>query len=529
MYISLKPPLSQSPSHPISLHLGGHSTDTPDDAFNPQHALATLGQTTTELGKDFILLIKCTGLSSPAALLEVHPTIPNSKALMVTLVPKFNLPKSAKPEVVFVVDRSGSMHSRVAPLKSSLSVFLKSLPLDVNFNICSFGSRHSFLWDKSRPYSNQSFAEAQTYCDRMEADFGGTEILSAIKSTIERRLNDLNLEIMVLTDGEVWNSEDLFKYVEKETEKGDVRLFSLGIGWDVSHALIDGLARVGRGFSQVVSDEREGMESKVARMLRGGLSAHIINYRLEWEDKPSVEMVKTSSPPITRAIRHISLFDSHVNTDSPVSFSDSPGFTIPSVIQAPYKIQPLFPFSRSTAYALISSDARPPSHVWLRGTTPEGDELELVIAVQRVPVQGETIHQLAARKILQELKDGTSYVHGAVDKERQPGLLVEWVKKEGVRVGLKYGVASQWTSFVAVERKEEVVEEEERREAMEVVEEEERRDQGVDELPLSGLDDDEEWDTVIEAERDETRSRLRLAGKCSFLISSRQNNDLRVS
>ena len=103
----------------------------------------------------------------------------------------------------------------------------------------------------------------------MKADFGGTEILPAIKSTIERRLKDLNLEIMVLTDGQVWNSEDLFKYVEKETEKGTCAcsVWQLGIGRDVSHSPIDGLARVGRGFSQVVSDEREGMESKVARML----------------------------------------------------------------------------------------------------------------------------------------------------------------------------------------------------------------------------------------------------------------------
>jgi hypothetical protein len=142
-------------------------------------------------------------------------------------------------------------------------------------------------------------------------------------------------------------------------------------------------------------------------------------------------------------------------------------------------------------------------------------------------VQGETIHQLAARKILQELKDGTSYVHGAVgvDKERKPGLLAEWVKKEGVRVGLKYGVASQWTSFVAVERKEVEVVEKIEVERMEV--EEERWDQGVvDESPPSGLDDDEEWETVIEAERDEDDgnddemySRPHggpPAGKCSF-------------
>ena len=48
-------------------------------------------------------------------------------------------------------------------------------------------------------------------------------------------------------------------------------------------------------------------------------------------------------------------------------------------------------------------------------------------------VEGEkTIHQLAAREVLQELKDGMSYVHGVTDKERQRGLLAEWVKKEWV-------------------------------------------------------------------------------------------------
>lgn len=461
------------------MHLGGHTQNTADDAFNPRCALAILGQTSAELGKDFILLIKCVSLSLPSALLETHPTIPNSKALMLTLVPKFNLPESSKPEVVFIVDRSGSMSSRIAPLKSSLSVFLRSLPLDINFNICSFGSSHSFLWPQSKPYSSQSFAEAQQHCDSMDADMGGTEILPAVKSTVAKRLRDLNLEIMVLTDGEVWNSETLLEYVEKETTKGDVRLFSLGIGQDVSHALIDGLARVGRGFSQVVSDEREGMESKVARMLRGALSAHVLNYRVEWEGKPNEEeapgvpgqvQAQTRRPlSITRAVRRISLFDTQANTDSPVSFSEPtlPEFIVPSVLQAPYKLQPLFPFSRSTAYAILSSDVcRPPSQVWLRGTTPDGDELELEIPVRNVPEEGQTIHQLAARKILQELKDRTGYLHSGkygVSRERQPAAFGESVKKEGVRVGLKYGVASEWTSFVAVVRNEEDMVEQETR------------------------------------------------------------------
>jgi hypothetical protein len=55
---------------------------------------------------------------------------------------------------------------------------------------------------------------------------------------------------------------------------------------------------------------------------------------------------------------------------------------------------PLFPCSRSTAYVILSSQAPAPSSVWLRGTTPTGDELKLEINVQHVVKDnGETIHQ----------------------------------------------------------------------------------------------------------------------------------------
>jgi hypothetical protein len=49
----------QSPSHTIAMHLGGHVQDVEVSSFNPKCALATLSQTTAELGADFILLIKC--------------------------------------------------------------------------------------------------------------------------------------------------------------------------------------------------------------------------------------------------------------------------------------------------------------------------------------------------------------------------------------------------------------------------------------------------------------------------------------
>jgi hypothetical protein len=461
----------QSPSHPISMHLGGHVENVAEDSFNPKRALALLSQSSAELGADFILLVKCADLSSPRALLETHHTISDSRALMVTLVPKFNLSPGPKPEIVFVVDRSGSMGSRMEALKSSLTVFLKSLPVGVKFNICSFGSSHSFLWTKSKPYSADTLDQAHKHVQLMGANMGGTEILPPIKATVAKRYKDIPLEIMLLTDGEVWDTEPLFKYIEKETATGDIRLFSLGIGRDVSHALVEGMARVGRGFAQIVSDDKEGIEGKVVRMLRGGLSAHIKDYRLEWDGRPPEEHVQISSKGNTNPLRRaadgvkkkISLFDKQADTEAPIfpaqsgpgRFSHLPQLNVPTVLQAPYKLPPLFPFSRSTAYVILSGDAAPPSSVWLRGTTPSGDELELEIPVQVLPMRGHTIHQLGARKLLQELEEGTGYLFSGkygVDKEKNAGTIGDWVEREGIRVSVRYGLASKWTSFVAVRK-----------------------------------------------------------------------------
>ena len=214
------------------------------------------------------------------------------------------------------------MQQRIPALRSSLRVFLNSLPVGVVFNICSFGSSHSFLWPQSKVYNSTTFADARQYCDRIQADFGGTEILPPIRSTITNRLPSTNLEIMVLTDGEVWNSTELFDYVESQTStSGDIRVFTLGIGRDVSHALVDGLARVGKGFSQVVVDERERIEAKVVRMLEGALSVHVRNYRLEWEGKPSNEEASGRAPsvPSSAGPRNINLFDPSYIETSPSS------------------------------------------------------------------------------------------------------------------------------------------------------------------------------------------------------------------
>jgi hypothetical protein len=270
-----------SPSHPIAMSMGTTSVH-PNAEPSMNKASATLSLGVAHLETDFVLQVIAKDTGVPKAMLETHPTVPNHRALMATLVPKFALP-AEKPEVVFICDQSGSMEGdRIALARSALRVFLRSLPVGVKFNICSFGSRYSFLFPRSVTYEQDTLDQATHYADELAASYGGTEMLPPLKATIENRYKDIPLEIIMLTDGETWNQQAVFDYLNEQIQDGraPIRVFTLGIGSGVSHALIEGIAKAGNGFAQSVQDG-EKMSSKVVRMLKGALSPHVNDYTLE--------------------------------------------------------------------------------------------------------------------------------------------------------------------------------------------------------------------------------------------------------
>ena len=141
------------------------------------------------------------------------------------------------------------MRSKVEALKSTLKVFLKSLPpsVHIRFDLCSFGSHYTFLFDDnsgvgkcgSRLYSQSTLNTALEHVENMNANYGGTEILTPIKE-ICGRVSERNAvhtkqlqagdesegekveweaEILLLTDGEVWNSKPLFDLIRDQTQR----------------------------------------------------------------------------------------------------------------------------------------------------------------------------------------------------------------------------------------------------------------------------------------------------------------------
>jgi hypothetical protein len=465
----------QSPSHPIAVSMGTVSTaSTADPAMSKASATLSLGSAALE--KDFVLIVQSKDVGIPKAILETHPTIRNHRALMATLVPKFSLPPS-RPEIVFVADRSGSMQHNIPMLVSAMKVFLKSIPVGVKFNICSFGSSHTFLWPKSQSYSQETLQQASNHLLTFDADYGGTETFGAVQATIGNRFTDLPLEIILLTDGDIWQQEALFQYVNQQVEQtnGNIRIFPLGIGNGVSHSLIEGLARAGNGFAQAVQDG-ERLDNCVVRMLRGALSPHIKDYTLEVKyekenddfeliDKVTEGMkVLLSEDEKTKEEKPtISLFDANVNPEKEDlkglqhSAFWLPDIPFPKLHQAPHKIPTLFAFSRTSVYLLMSPETiqRNPTAVILRATSTHGP-LALEIPIENLATPSETIHQLAAKKAVQDLEEGRGWIYDAKDqngmlvKERYASRFDDLVQKEAVRLGEKFQIAGKWCSFVAV-------------------------------------------------------------------------------
>jgi hypothetical protein len=467
----------QSPSHPVTITLGRTSVAA-EDVFEPNFASAAFETRSDDNGvyftQDFVIIVKAKNQDTPSALLETHPDFPNHRAIMTTLVPKFNIPNS-NPEIIFIIDRSGSMEPQINTLKSALQVFLKSLPVGIKFNICSFGSHHSFMWDKSQTYDASTLDKALKYVGKIDANMGGTEMLAPVKAAVQRRFKDMETEILILTDGEIWNQQLLFDFINKEVAENPIRCFTLGIGDNVSHSLIQGIARAGNGFSQAVGNN-EQMDRKIVRMLKGALTPHIKDYTLEIEydqaDDDDYEIVEKSNdiPTVTIPVRSkdsqaaqpISLFDTNYKEQEiPTSVDNDanlPALVPPKILQAPYKIPALYPFSRTSVYLLLSPETNPstPKSVILRGTSRHGP-LTLTIPVEDVG-QGTAFHQLAVKKLMLELEEGRGWVYDAKDAN---GKLVldqheskrdAIIEREAERLGVKFQVGGKHCSFIAVEQ-----------------------------------------------------------------------------
>ena len=74
----------------------------------------------------------------------------------------------------------------------------------------------------------------------MGGRYGGTEILNAIMASVESRDNEQPLSIILATDGDTWQQQKFFDYLNDSVavSKNVLRVFTRGIGNSVSRYVI---------------------------------------------------------------------------------------------------------------------------------------------------------------------------------------------------------------------------------------------------------------------------------------------------
>ncbi|CAG8506406.1 2686_t:CDS:10, partial [Dentiscutata heterogama] len=429
----------ESPSHHISTELNIDG--------NPNVSKITLAEQITYLEKDFILVVKSLGLDQPRAFVEYNPQT-ETNCIMLTLVPKFAI-NTIISELIFVIDRSGSMQSGAMKKASeALQLLLRSLPEDCYFNVISFGSHFDSLFEKSQPYSENSFSKALKHAQEMAANYGGTEIYNPIKWAFENSRNDMPTSVFLLTDGLVNNVDQIVELIKssEEKKKDDVRVFSIGIGNSVSHGLVESVARAGKGYAQFVTNN-ERMDKKILGMLKNAIKPPIKDYNITWTN----QIIEDALPKETES----------VDVDKPTIsfFSDNTApppvaqifFTDVKIQQAPFVIPPIYPGVRFIVYCILEKGVEACKEITLSATSHDGP-MKLSIPLDPVTLQGSKIHTLAARKLIQDLDDGTSFIH---KHPRNSGKLIpiSLIREQIVKLGIMYRLASKYTNFLAIDER----------------------------------------------------------------------------
>ena len=324
--------------------------------------------------------------------------------MALSFLPRFE-PAAQTAEVIFVIDRSGSMSGpSIAEVRNALQLCLRSLTPGSRFNIVSFGSTYEALFTGSRPYDEASLGDAAAFVRTLEADMGGTEILPALQFVVQQpTVPGMPRQVLVLTDGEVTNTDEVIDLARRHASTA--RCFTFGIGAGASHHLVKGLARASRGAAEFIAPG-ERIEAKVMRQFKRVFAPAMTDVKVEW------------------------------GQDGLKAASD--------------RVPPVFDGERVRVYAL--ADTLVAGTATLRGTIG-GRAVAFEIPIDpAAAVQGDTIATLAARERIRTLEEQGEYLESRGSLQRR-GRANSKAAAEIAALGVKYQLASRETSFVAIEHR----------------------------------------------------------------------------
>lgn len=272
----------------------------------PQSATLELDPSETQAGnRDFILRFRLAGDQIATGVSTFRMGDEQYFLLMAEPPQRVQPAQIMRREYLFVVDVSGSMHG--FPLDTARSVMtelLQGLKADEFFNILFFSGGADVLSPEPLAATPENVQRALAMMAQFRGS-GGTELLPALQRALAMpRVPHLARSMVVVTDGFVTVEQEAYDLIR--AHRNDSNVFAFGIGSSVNRHLIESLARAGAGEPFIITDANQAAE--VGQRFRRYVSAPLLsNLRLQGE---GVELYDIEPPhiPLMMAQRPVVVF-----------------------------------------------------------------------------------------------------------------------------------------------------------------------------------------------------------------------------
>jgi Ca-activated chloride channel family protein len=302
-------------------------------------------------------------------------------------------------EIIFVMDQSGSQSG--FPIEKSKELTLKLIktlnPADT-FNIIGFNTAVNSLWREPHLNTPRNIAEAETFIKGLQAN-GGTRLRAAAVAALEGQSDPDRLRIVVFnTDGYVGDEGEILKSIHDH--RNHARMFTFGIGNSVNRYLLDEMSIAGRGDVEIVT-LAEAADGAVDRFTARSTSPVLTDVTVAFEGIQVDEVLPAALPDV---------------------FSERP-----VMITGRY---------RTPGKGSVTVSGKLGGRPWSRN-------IEVDFPGR---ADAPAIESIWARKKVDELTRHTFLSQILPESERA-------TEEQIVDVALEFGIMTQFTSFVAVEKR----------------------------------------------------------------------------
>ena len=242
----------------------------------PASATVQLANRTTIPNRDFVLDLRVAGEAVKSNLLTYRDPETGEGFFSLMMIPPIDTARASRRpmEMVFVIDCSGSMEGRpLTQAKQAVATALGLLNPEDTFQIIRFSEDASQFGRKPLPATEENLAAARRYLANLNSQ-GGTMMVEGIKAALDFPHNPSRYRfVSFMTDGYIGNEAEILAEVHRRI--GNARIFSFGVGESVNRYLMERMAKVGRGavaYLGLNDSAEEVMDAFFERVSRAALT-----------------------------------------------------------------------------------------------------------------------------------------------------------------------------------------------------------------------------------------------------------------